>query len=136
MATAAAPPLWHTVLLWMLVGVFHAYIVLAQVRFAQFIPDGMRSRAIGFAAAGLQTARGLGIAIGGVLASAISPSAAIGICAAAGSLGALVIGVVSRIDRADPEAPPRSPTMTVPVNRTQGTDVHSREDLDPRSRVH
>lgn len=105
MATAAAPPLWLTVLLWTLAGVFHAYVVLAQVRFAQFIPDGMRSRAIGFAAAGLQTAQGLGIAIGGMLASAISPSAAIGICAAAGSLGALVIGLASRIDRADPEPP-------------------------------
>jgi len=105
MATAFAPPLWATFALWMLAGVFHAYIVLAQVRFTQFIPDGMRSRAIGFAAAGLQTAQGLGIAIGGVLAEVLSPSVAIGICAAVGSLGALTIGLTSRIDRAEPDAP-------------------------------
>jgi predicted MFS family arabinose efflux permease len=103
MATAAAPPLWLTVVLWMIAGVFHAYIVLAQVRFAQFIPDGMRSRAIGFASAGLQTAQGLGIALGGLLASPIATDGEIGICAAAGSLGALAIGLTTRIDREDPE---------------------------------
>lgn len=102
--TAAGPPLWVTAVLWAMAGVFHAYIVLAQVRFTEFVPDGMRSRAIGFASAGLQTAQGLGIAIGGLLASALSPSLAIGICAAAGSLGALVVGLASRIDRAEPDA--------------------------------
>jgi predicted MFS family arabinose efflux permease len=106
MATAAAPPLWVTFALWLLAGVFHAYIVLAQVRFTQFIPDGMRSRAIGFAAAGLQTAQGLGIALGGALAEALSPSLAIAICAAAGSLGALTIGLTTRITRAEPAPAP------------------------------
>lgn len=95
-ATAAAPPLWATFALWTLAGVCHAYIVLAQVRFTLFIPDGMRSRAIGFAAAGLQTAQGLGIALGGLLAQALSPSLAIGVCAATGALTALVIGLASR----------------------------------------
>lgn len=132
MATAAAPPLWLTVILWILAGVFHAYVVLAQVRFAQFIPDGMRSRAIGFAAAGLQTAQGLGIAIGGMLASAISPSAAIGICAAAGSLGALVIGLASRIDRADPEPPTAIADHGEPGEPGEGRSYSGR----PESRVH
>ncbi|RRS01277.1 MFS transporter [Glycomyces terrestris] len=104
-ATAAAPPLWATIALWTLAGVFHAYIVLAQIRFTQFIPDGMRSRAIGFAAAGLQTAQGLGIAAGGALAEWTSPSTAIGVCAAVGACLAALIGLVSRVHRADPPAP-------------------------------
>lgn len=102
--TAAAPPFWATFAIWMVAGACHAYIVLAQVRFAQFIPDGMRSRAIGFAAAGLQTAQGIGIAIGGLLAEAIAPSAAIGICAATGAVLALVIGLTTRVHLADPPA--------------------------------
>jgi predicted MFS family arabinose efflux permease len=129
MATAAAPPLWLTFVLWMLAGVFHAYIVLAQVRFAQFIPDGMRSRAIGFAAAGLQTAQGLGIAIGGVLAEAISPSLAIGICAAAGSLGALAVGLISRVDRAEPEPPAALADDDEPGEPAEkGADIPLQED--------
>jgi len=103
--TAAAPPLWVTVAIWMLAGVCHAYIVLSQVRFTQFIPDGMRSRAIGFAAAGLQTAQGLGIALGGVLAELLSPSIAIGICALTGAVLALVVGLASGVHRADPPTP-------------------------------
>jgi predicted MFS family arabinose efflux permease len=101
-ATALAPPLWVTFAIWTLAGVCHAYIVLAQVRLAQFIPDDMRSRAIGFAAAGLQTAQGLAIAIGGMLAQAIAPSAAIGICAATGAVIALTISLTSRVYREDP----------------------------------
>lgn len=131
MATAAAPSLWLTFVLWMLAGVFHSYIVLAQVRFAQYIPDGMRSRAIGFAAAGLQTAQGLGIAIGGILAEVISPSVAIGISAAAGSLGALVIGLVSRIDRAESPAVSAAENDDEPGEPEAGADVPSQRGPVP-----
>ncbi|SDK90704.1 Predicted arabinose efflux permease, MFS family [Glycomyces sambucus] len=92
-ATLLAPPLPVTVLLWALSGLASSYLVLAQVRFVQLVPDGMRARAVGFAAAGLQTAQGLGMATAGVLAEALAPSTAIAVCGAAGSLGAVVVAL-------------------------------------------
>ncbi|MFC3495716.1 MFS transporter [Glycomyces rhizosphaerae] len=111
-ATLVAPGLPGTVALWALSGLLSSYLVLAQVRFVQLVPDGMRARAVGFAAAGLQTAQGLGMVIAGGLAEAMSPSAAIAVCGAAGSLGAVVIGLVFGLATPDePQAPERSQAL-------------------------
>jgi MFS family permease len=111
-ATLIAPNVLVTVSLWALSGLMSSYLVLAQVRFVQLVPDGMRARAVGFAAAGLQTAQGLGMVIAGVLAEAMSPSAAIAVCGAAGSLGAVVISLAFGLAEADePEAPERSQAL-------------------------
>ena len=99
MATGTGPNLQITFVMWLLVGLVSSYIVLAQVAFTQRVPDGMRGRAIGFASAGLQTAQGLGMLVGGVLAELVAPSVAIAVCAAAGSVGAIVIGAVFRLNR-------------------------------------
>ncbi|MFI6483492.1 MFS transporter [Nonomuraea sp. NPDC050663] len=107
-ATVTGPGLPVTLAMWALSGLLASYVVLAQVEFTQLVPDGMRARAIGFAAAGLQTAQGLGIAAAGGLAELVPASAAIGVCAAAGSIGALVIGAVCRIGRAADGEPPSS----------------------------
>lgn len=111
-ATVAGPGLPVTLAMWALSGLLASYVVLAQVEFTQLVPDGMRARAIGFAAAGLQTAQGLGIAVAGGLAELVPASAAIAVCAAAGSAGALVIGAVCRIGRtADGEPSPSDVEM-------------------------
>jgi hypothetical protein len=57
----------------------------------------MRARAIGLAAAGLQAAQGLGVLVAGGLAELVPPSVAVAMCAAAGSVGAVVIGVSCRL---------------------------------------
>jgi hypothetical protein len=56
------------------------------------------------AAAGLQTAQGLGILLAGVIAEAVPPSASIALCVAAGSAGAIVISVVCRPGATRPDA--------------------------------
>ncbi|GAA4051428.1 MFS transporter [Nonomuraea soli] len=119
-ATVTGPGLPVTLAMWALSGLLASYVVMAQVEFTQLVPDGMRARAIGFAAAGLQTAQGLGIAAAGGLAEVVPASAAIGVCAAAGSAGALVIGAMCRIGRAaDGEPPPSA------VEMSGGRDRHA-----------
>lgn len=90
-ATVAGPPLPVTVLLWALSGLLATYMVLAQVSFTEELADEVRGRAIGFASAGLQTAQGAGVLLAGGLAELLPPSGAIAVCAAAGSLGAVVV---------------------------------------------
>jgi MFS family permease len=112
-ATVIAPNVPVTVGLWALSGLLSGYLVLAQVRFVQLVPDGMRARAVGFAAAGLQTAQGLGMVTAGMVAEAMSPSAAIAVCGAAGSLGAVVIGLAFGLAGADePQTSERSLELT------------------------
>lgn len=107
--TVTGPGLPVTLALWAVSGLLGSYVVLSQVAFTQLVPDGIRARAIGFAAAGLQTAQGLGIAIAGGLAEVMPASAAIAVCAAAGSIGALAIGTACGVGNAPPEDPSPSP---------------------------
>ncbi len=103
-ATLFAPNAMVTVALWALSGLMSSYLVLAQVRFVQLVPDGMRARAVGFAAAGLQTAQGLGMAIAGGLAETMPPSVAIAVCGGVGSLGAIAISLAFGLAKADEPA--------------------------------
>ncbi|SDU73081.1 MFS transporter [Jiangella alkaliphila] len=90
-ATVAGPPLPVTVALWALSGLLATYMVLAQVTFTEELADEVRGRAIGFASAGLQSAQGVGVLLAGGLAELMPPSVAVAACAAAGSLGAVLI---------------------------------------------
>jgi predicted MFS family arabinose efflux permease len=90
-ATVTGPPLPLTVVLWAASGILSAYLVLAQVSFTKRVPDAVRGRAIGFASAGLQTAQGAGVLLAGGFAEVMPPSVAIAVCAAAGSVGVLVV---------------------------------------------
>ncbi|MEU5870664.1 MFS transporter [Glycomyces sp. NPDC047369] len=104
-ATMNGPSLPVTLALWALSGLLANYMVLTQVSFTQSVPDGLRARAIGFAGAGLQTAQGLGVVAGGALAETMAPSTAIAVCAAAGSVGALLIGAASGLGAAPQQLP-------------------------------
>ncbi|MBO0808109.1 MAG: MFS transporter [Actinobacteria bacterium] len=92
-ATAAAPPLPVTLLLWAVSGMLASYVTLAQAAFTLTVPDALRARAIGAASAGLQTSQGLGVLLAGAVAQVISPSASIAVCAAAGVAGAVLIAL-------------------------------------------
>lgn len=100
--SAIAPSLPVSLALWVVNGALTAYIVLAQARFVTAVPDTVRARAIGAASAGLQTAQGLGVLLAGALAEATRPSVAVAVCGAAGTLGAAVLALVCRPDRAEP----------------------------------
>jgi MFS family permease len=104
LATVAGPAVPATVVLWAASGLLASYLILAQVTFTQQVPDAVRARAIGFASAGLQTAQGLGVLVAGGLAELMPPSVAIAVCAAAGSVGAVVINRACRLRVARPEA--------------------------------
>jgi MFS family permease len=102
-ATAFRPAVPLAVLLWAGSGVLSSYMTLAQAALTQSVPDAIRGRTVGIAAAGLQTAQGLGALLAGAIAAAIPPSASIAICAAAGSAGALAIGLMCRPGQATGE---------------------------------
>lgn len=107
--TFAEPGVWVAAVLWAVSGLCSSFVVIAEVRFVLQVPDEIRARAIGFAAAGLQTAQGLGMALAGVLAEALSPALSIALCGAAGSVVALAIGLVFRLAAPDePQVPERS----------------------------
>lgn len=96
LATAVAPRLPLTLLLWAGSGALSSYMVLAQVALTRAVPDDLRARTTGVAAAGLQTAQGLGVLLAGALAEVMSPAVSIALCAAAGSACAIVIRVACR----------------------------------------
>nr|BFF27256.1 hypothetical protein GCM10025732_52210 [Glycomyces mayteni] len=115
MATALTPNVPVTVALWAAAGCLGTYMVIAQIAFTQLVPDRMRARAIAFASAGLQTAQGLGVMFGGLLAEAVPPSTAIAVSAAVGSVGALVVGIGHRLGQVDPDSRGREPAEPEPA---------------------
>jgi hypothetical protein len=103
LATAMVPPLPVTIFLWTVSGALSTgYLLLAKVAFTRAVPDAIRARAIGVAAAGLQTTQGLGALLAGAIAGVIRPSASIAACAALGVCGAVIITLVCRPDAASP----------------------------------
>jgi hypothetical protein len=79
--------------LWAASGAFGGYQTLAQVEFGRTVADGLRGRAIGFTAAGLQTAQGVGVLAAGAAADVLPPSTVIGLCGATGAVLAALIGI-------------------------------------------
>jgi MFS family permease len=109
-ATALAPPVAVTVLLWACGGALSSYLTLAQVTLTSAIPDGLRGRVIGVAAAGLQTAQGLGVLLAGAFTEILPPSASIALCGLLGTAGATAIslscGLAGPPRRASAPGPP------------------------------
>lgn len=131
LATVAGPGLAVTVLCWTLSGLLSSYLVLAQVMFTRAVPDRLRARAIGFAAAGLQTAQGLGIALAGFLADAVPPSVAIALCGLAGSLGAIAIAIALRPTAPEQDRPDRT-VAPAEERKRGGNDGTHPQRAEPR----
>lgn len=113
MASAVAPSLPSALLLWACSGVLASYMVVAQSLFTEAIPDAIRARVIGTASAGLQTSPGLGVLFAGGLAEFVTPSAAIAVSGALGTIGAIAIGL--SMNRLQP------PARTMPDNAYEST---------------
>ncbi|HEY4019558.1 MAG TPA: MFS transporter [Pseudonocardiaceae bacterium] len=91
--TALVPGLVLSVTLWTVSGVFAAHDMVVQGAFVQRVPDASRGQAIGLASAAMQTAQGIGIVLGGVLAQAWTPALVVGLAGAAGVLAALAASI-------------------------------------------
>jgi len=104
-----------TILPWAGSGVLSGYMVLAQVAVTRAVPE-LRARTIGVAAAGLQTAQGLGVLLAGALAEVMPPSASIALCAAAGSTCATVISMACRPGAAPADNGTASADLPIPAS--------------------
>lgn len=86
---------WAAVL-WGVCGLFGAYIVLVVTEFVVVIPSTVRGQAIGLASASLLAAQGLGLLVGGLLASAWAVTPAIAVAGGIGSVLALGLTLARR----------------------------------------
>jgi predicted MFS family arabinose efflux permease len=75
--------------LWGICGLLSAYLVLVVTEFVAIVPANVRGQAIGLASSGLLAAQGIGLLIGGVLASVWGVAPAIAVAGAAGSVCAV-----------------------------------------------
>jgi predicted MFS family arabinose efflux permease len=101
MASALVPGPVTAMLLWSFAGLFSCYFVLAQTWFTRIVPTALRASTIGVAAAGLQTAQGIGVLAAGGFSSWVRPSLAVACCGALGFVGALATWLTQRSVPAD-----------------------------------
>ncbi len=87
-----APGLLPTVALWAFSGLASAYHLPTSAAFVQAVPDAQRGQAFGVASTALRSSQGLGILLAGLIADQSSPSVAVGVMGAAGTVAALAAG--------------------------------------------
>jgi MFS family permease len=87
-----APGLLPTVALWAVSGLASAYHLPTSAAFVQAVPDAQRGQAFGVASTALRSSQGLGILLAGLIADQSSPSFALGVMGAAGTVAALAAG--------------------------------------------
>lgn len=83
-------------LLWGLCGLLSAYIVLVVTEFVAIVPPDVRGQAIGLASSGVLAAQGIGLLLGGGIASVWTVGAAIAVCGALGSVLAVPLTLSRR----------------------------------------
>jgi MFS family permease len=86
-ACGLGPPIWLAGVLWGMCGVFSAYLLVVITEFVAIVPPAVRGQAIGLASSSLLAAQGIGLIVGGAIASAWGDALAI---AVAGLLGCLL----------------------------------------------
>ena len=91
--SAAHPPLWAVLVLWVLSGIGGAFQIVAAAAFVQSLPGSGRARAFGLAQSGLLAAQGLGILIGGAAAQAIGPQLVVALAGLLGLTSATVLAI-------------------------------------------
>jgi len=91
--SAAHPPLWAVLALWVISGLGGAYQLAAAVAFVQSVPDFGRARAFGLAQSGLLAAQGIGILVGGAAAQAIGPQLVVALSGLLGLTAATLLAM-------------------------------------------
>jgi len=105
-----SPALPVSFLLWLLCGFFGAYQISVMTRFVRRTPTHLRGQAVGLGAAGLVAVQGVGSVAAGILATAWSPGAAVGMAGVAG-----VLGPLRRAEREAAQEQPGQPIATHPA---------------------
>jgi predicted MFS family arabinose efflux permease len=91
---------------WTASGAFAAYQVEVISRIVQTIPDSVRAQTVGVVNAVLIGVQGLGVALFGVVADALSPARAVALAGALGTLAAIQIARTVLRDRQRPATAP------------------------------
>ena len=76
------PPMAVSIVLWAVSGAATAYQVQVVAEYVRAVPDNRRAQAVGVAASGLLAAQGLGILLGGLVASRFGAASAVGLAGA------------------------------------------------------
>jgi hypothetical protein len=92
-ACAVHPPLLPSLLLWAMTGALGAYLVQVMPTYVMAAPQARRGQAIGVASSGLLAVQGLGILLGGLLASLANPAAAVAVAGVLASILAVVLSL-------------------------------------------
>jgi len=77
-----APPIAVSIVLWGVSGAAAAYQVQVVAEYVRAVPDNRRAQAVGVAASGLLAAQGIGILLGGIVASRFGAASAVGLAGA------------------------------------------------------
>ncbi|TXK34784.1 MFS transporter [Nonomuraea sp. C10] len=83
-ASALVPGPVAALVLWALVGMLGAYQVTANAEFVRIVPTERRGQVLGIASAALVAAQGLGMIAGGLLATHLGVTGALGVAGVAG----------------------------------------------------
>ncbi|HEX8094058.1 MFS transporter [Jatrophihabitans sp.] len=113
-----SPTLAVSLLLWLVCGVCSAYYISVTTRFVRRTPAHLRGQVVGLGGAGLTAMQGVGSVAAGVLASAWSPPAAVGIAGVAGVLSVAALLVpLRRAERHAAHEPLKLTTTAYPDQR-------------------
>lgn len=100
------PSLGISLALWAASGLFFSYQVQVVTEFVRTVPDSQRGQAVGIASSGLLAVQGIGLLLGGVVASALGVGWAVGSAGLVGMLIAAWLTVLwSRANRALDKTP-------------------------------
>ncbi len=135
-----APPLAPSLVLWGLSGLFFCYQVQVVTEFVRAVPDRHRGQANGIAASGLLAAQGIGILLGGWVASGFGVGWAVGGAGLVAMVLAAILGILwSRVRAATLDGPEPTDDSAAPLadsaEPAQPTAAPDREPA-PRSSRH
>jgi MFS family permease len=88
-ACAASPGLLASAALWLVSGVFAAYLMDSMTRVVQLTPDSQRGQVVGIVGAGLLGVQGVGLLIFGIVAAHLGAHVAVGLAGVVGTACAL-----------------------------------------------
>lgn len=98
-ACATEPGLFVSAVLWLISGVFAAYLMDSTTRIVQITPDARRGQLIGIVSAGLLGVQGVGLLIFGFAAGHLGADTAIGLAGAVGTVCAIPLAISLRVGR-------------------------------------
>ena len=109
------PPLPVSLVLWMLQGLFFCYQVQVVTEFVRAVPDKHRGKATSVGASGLLVVQGIGVLLGGWVASTLGVGWAVAGAGLVGMLLAAMLGIMwARAQAAGPGTPDAASDQSAP----------------------